>query len=226
MELSPRPRTIRNTGAECDNVLERTAQLTADDIRRGVHAEIGIIHERRLRQLSRRTALRSGYDSRRNAACNLLGVRRTGQCNDRIAAVHRVRDGLGEPAIAVLRVQTLADVDDNRMRRHDLRQLLAVLATAKDGTRQHDQIRFGSAGHVGRNLNTLRNDNTRQQLLVAALAVQQVTLLLQIGPRGYFMSVLVQQHRQCDAPAAGTQYKNLHVTSPLRQAMLRSSFCS
>ena len=33
-----------------------------------------------------RTALRSGYDSRRNAACNLLGVRRTGQCNDRIAA--------------------------------------------------------------------------------------------------------------------------------------------
>ena len=62
--------------------------------------------------------------------------------------------------------------------------------------------------------------------IFAALAVQQVTLLLQIGPRGYFMSVLVQQHRQCDAPAAGTQYKNLHVTSPLRQAMLRSSFCS
>ena len=126
----------------------------------------------------------------------------------------------------MLGVQTLADVDDNRMRRHDLRQPFCRARYREGRHRQHDQIRFGSAGHVGRNLNTFRNDDTRQQLLVAALAVQQVTLLLQIGPRGYFMSVLVQQHRQCDAPATGTQYKNLHVTSPLRQAMLRSSFCS
>ena len=82
-------------------------------------------------------------------------------------------------AVAVLGIQTLADVDDNRMRRHDLRQPLCRARYREGRHRQHDQIRFGSAGHVGRNLNTLRNDNTRQQLLVA-VAYQRYNSLLAI----------------------------------------------
>ena len=77
----------------------------------------------------------------------------------------------------MLGVETLADVDDNRMRRHDLRQLLCRgVATAKDGTASTTMIRILAAPDmIGRNLNTLRNDLTPgSSFSLQRLAVQQV----------------------------------------------------
>ena len=135
---------------------------------------------------------------------------RAGQRNDRIFAAHCAADRLGEAAVAVLGVQTLAHVDHDLTRGQDRGELLRRRRHGKRRHRQHHQIRVRGARHICRDLNALRDLDARQQLFIGALAVQQITLLLKKGPRGYLMAVFMQQHGQRNAPAAGAQHKNIH----------------
>ena len=110
----------------------------------------------------------------------------------------------------MLAVQTLADVYEYGLRLYDARELLRRGRDRERRNRKYNKLRIRCARHIGRDLDAIRDDNARQQLFIAAFAVQQVAFRLLIGPRGHLMAVLMQQHRQRDAPAAGAQYKNLH----------------
>ena len=204
------PQAVRNTRAERDDVLERTAQLAADNIGRRVNAEIPVVHKRLLRQLGRLAALGCGDDRRRHAARDLLRMGRAGQRNNRVFAAHCTRNGFREAAVAVFRVQSLADIDDHRSCGYDRCKLLRRRGDRERRHRHHDQIRLRCPGHIGRDPDPLGDLHTRKQFFIGALAQEQVALLLQVGPRAHLMTILVQQHGQRNAPAAGAQHKNIH----------------